>query len=210
MSFIIATNSATSKIELMLVEPDYSDYTRLFGTTSYTGRHQAYFHPSGGLLDSTIMNSASSEGFWLGFIYSAPTTSSGATFASVGTFYGVSVAGEGEYIFYGIPCSNAEGVEGIYDAIGGGFYATHKVCTITRVSGQIGSINQDTGVTTWGYRYRATYPPLVDVTLANSVVYPAGVTEAMLSSVTLATSVLRTSPIYDDRYLYVYGGYVPE
>ena len=206
VSFIIATNSATSDIELMLVEPDYSSYTRLFGTTSYTGRHQTYFHPSGGLFDSTAMNSASSEGFWLGLVYGSPTTSSGATFTSVGAFYGVSITNEDEYVFYGIPCSNAEGAEGIYDVIGGAFHATRQVCTITRVS----TAFTDTETGNRVYRYRATFPPSVDVTLANSVVYPAGVTEALLSSVTGANKTYTTSPVFDDKYLFVYDGYDPE
>ena len=206
VSFIITTNSATSNVELMLVEPDYSSYTRLFGTSSYTGRHQAYFHSSGGLLDSTIMNSASSEGFWLGLGYKSPTTSSGATFISVGTFYGVSIMDEDEYVFYGIPCSNAEGVEGIYDAVGGAFHATRQVCTITRVSAAFTDAETGSRV----YRYRATFPPLVDVTIANSVVYPAGVTEALLSSTTGTNKTYTTSPAFDDRYVFVYGGYDPE
>lgn len=206
VSFIVTTNSATSNVELMLVEPDYSSYTRLFGTSSYAGRHQAYFHPSGGLLDSTIMNSTSSEGFWLGLGYKSPTTSSGATFISVGTFYGVSITNEDEYVFYGIPCSNAEGAEGIYDVIGGAFHATRQVCTITRVSTSF----TDTETGNRVYRYRATFPPSVDVTLANSVVYPAGVTEALLSSVTGANRAYTTSPVFDDKYLFVYGGYDPE
>ena len=211
LSLILHYDTNNSSItKLKFVEPDYTTYTQLYATADFTGRHKVYFHPDGGLFDSTLMVSGTSSGFWLGLGYTAPTSSSGASIISVGTFYGVSVAGEDEYIFYGIPCSNAEGVEGIYDAIGGGFYATRKVCTITRVSAEIANINQDTGVATRGYRYRATFPPLVDVTIANSVVYPAGVTEALLSSVTGVGKTYTTSPVYDDRYLYVYGGYVPE
>lgn len=197
--------STTGSVQtsLRLVEPSMSDYTQITPViTDYAGRHKVYFHPEGGSFDSTLLGAGTGDGFWLGLFYTPASTTSGAVAGSVGVFYEVSVIDEDGYVFYGIPCSDAEGVEGIYDAIGREFYARRRVCTITLVSSAI--FDTSTGGTL--YRYRSTFPPLSDVTVGgpSGAVYPAGVTEAKLSGQPFMN--YSTSPLYDDRYFYVYGG----
>lgn len=127
------TSSTSSYVYLGI---DWDNQARF---TANTKRHTLYFQPYGALLDSVSYPTSSMDGVGL-CLYYLPTTPDTLvpSLRSISAYiYSFIIYGFTEVVFYGVPCTNPDGFDGLFDLIGQTFYPYKLRNIVTAANGVI-------------------------------------------------------------------------
>lgn len=186
------TSSTSSYVYLGI---DWDDQARF---TANTKRHTLYFQPYGALLDSASYPTSSMDGIGL-CLYYLPTTPDTLvpSLRSIPAYiYSFIIYGFTEVVFYGVPCTNPDGFDGLFDLIGQTFYP-YKLRNIVTVANDVISCEYSTyaNITVTS---KFTFNGTTHTTTLGTI--KKGTTSSSTSSGGIATDF---SPNQDAYYIYV-------
>ena len=186
------TSSTSSYVYLGVEWDDQSRFT------ADTKRHTLYFQPYGALLDSVSYPTSSMDGLGL-CLYYLPTSSDVLipSLRSIPAYiYSFIVYGFAEVVFYGVPCTNPDGFDGLFDLIGQTFYP-YKLRNIVTVANGVISCE---------------YPTYADITVMRRITFNGTTQSTTLGVIKKGTTSSSTSsggyatdfsPNQDAFYIYV-------
>ena len=187
-----STSSTSSYIYLGI---DWDNQSRFAADTK---RHTLYFQPYGALLGSTSYPTSFMDGVGL-CLYYLPTTSTVliSSLRSIPAYiYSFIIYGVTEIVFYGIPCTNPDGFDGLFDFISQTFYP-YKLRNLVTVANGVISCEYPTyaDITVTS---RFTFNGMTQTTTLGTI--KKGTMSSSTSSVGVATDF---SPNQDAFYIYV-------